>query len=128
MKFAYVFGSISYSVATHNTHSICCNVAHSNVSKVVLTKKRKTSYEFREVLTLRQTRTRALGMPDLYPFGMVLYHSQTGKVLMQLSSRDRDEQGDLMQTINMLEVQVDFEVNKGAEVLDELVGSCTDHL
>ena len=89
---------------------------------IVLTKKRKTSYEFREVLTLRQTRTRVLGMPDLHPFGLALYHSQTGKILMQLSSRNRDEQGDLMSTINMLEVQVDFEVTKQAEVLDELVG------
>ena len=76
---------------------------------IVLTKKRKTSYEFREVLTLRQTRTRVLGMPDLHPFGLALYHSQTGKILMQLSSRNRDEQGDLMSTINMLEVQVDLQ-------------------
>jgi hypothetical protein len=39
---------------------------------LVVTKKRKTSYEFREVLSLRHTRARGLGAPDLYPNGVIL--------------------------------------------------------
>lgn len=90
---------------------------------VLLCKSRKNSMlEFRQIVPIQSCRCRFL-KNDLYPTAVVLFDSMSGKVLLNLALPDQARQREFARVINCLELQVDFETSRRAEILDELVGA-----